>query len=201
MSKVGRKAARATPYFPPSTSPVSTEPRVLAALPTHTASSSVSAVQRRLLHVMVTWCTGSPTAALPARLTPSPATGHCAIFGLSCAASTTTGYGDVVNGLVNSSSPDKGVTFTLKLPLRNRTAQADQARSLIEYRQAEMHLEQLYTQIHMQVVNKLYALTNDRAQAMAAQAAAVYTPQTLEARQKTLLLGATTTTTLLPTHR
>ena len=126
---------------------------------------------------------------------------NCFIFGFSCAASTTTGYGDVLNGLVNSSSPDKGVIFTLNIPLRNRTAQADQARSLIEYRQAEMHLEQLYTQIHMQVVNKLYALTNDRAQVQAASAARDYAQQSLDAEQKKLSLGASTTATVLLQER
>ena len=35
---------------------------------------------------------------------------------------------------------------------------------MMEYRQAELRLEQLYTQIRMQVVNAQFALTNDRAQ-------------------------------------
>jgi outer membrane protein TolC len=107
----------------------------------------------------------------------------------------------VLNGLVNSTSPNKGVEFTFNVPLRNRTAQADQARSLIEYRQAEMHLEQLYTQIHMQVVAQKYALTNDRAQVMAAQAAADYAHQSLDAEQKKLSLGASTTTNVLQYER
>ena len=46
--------------------------------------------------------------------------------------------------------------------------------SLIEYRQAELQLEQLYTQIHMQVVAQLFALTNDRAQVQASVAAQEY---------------------------
>jgi outer membrane protein len=107
------------------------------------------------------------------------------------------GYPEVLNGLVNSSSPNKGVEFTFTLPIRNRTAQADQARSLIEYRQAEMHLEQLYTQIRMQVVQQKYALTNDRAQVQAAQASVDYARQSLDAEQKKLSLGASTTTNVL----
>src|SRR6202012_1761850 len=111
------------------------------------------------------------------------------------------GYGTVLNNLVNSSSPDKGVGFTLNIPIRNRTAQADQARSLIEYRQAEMHLEQLYTQIRMQVVQQQYALANDRAQVQAAQAASDYAKQSLDAEQKKLSLGASTTTNVLQYER
>ncbi len=71
---------------------------------------------------------------------------------------------DRAENAFNNSAPDKGIGFTLSIPIRNRTAQADQARSLMEYRQAELRLEQLYTQIRMQVVNAQFALTNDRAQ-------------------------------------
>ncbi|KAA6464495.1 TolC family protein [Acidobacteria bacterium AB60] len=126
---------------------------------------------------------------------------NCFIFGFNCAAPSTTDYGDVLNGLVNSSSPDKGIGFTLNIPLRNRTAQADHARALVEYRQAELHLEQLYTQIHMQVVNKIYGLTNDRAQVQAATAARDYAQQSLEAEQKKLGLGASTSTNVLQKER
>jgi outer membrane protein TolC len=107
----------------------------------------------------------------------------------------------VLNNLVNSSSPDKGIGFNVSIPLRNRTAQADQARSLIEYRQAEMHLEQLYTQIHMQVIAQQYALANDRAQVQASVAARDYNKQSLDAEQKKLGLGASTTANVLLQQR
>ena len=60
----------------------------------------------------------------------------------------------VLSDLVNSSAPDKGVGFNLTIPIRNREAQSEQERSLMEYRQAELRLEQLYTQIRMQVVER-----------------------------------------------
>ena len=126
---------------------------------------------------------------------------NCNFFGFSCAAPSSIGYSVVLNDLVNSSSPDKGVGFTLSIPIRNRTAQADQARSLIEYRQAEMHLEQLYTQIHMQVANAQYALTNDRAQVQASIAARDYAQQSLDAEEKRLHLGASTTANVLLQER
>jgi outer membrane protein TolC len=126
---------------------------------------------------------------------------YCTDFlnGQPCGPNTvpTVGYPEVLNGLVDSSSPNKGVEFTFNVPLRNRTAQADQARSLIEYRQAELHLEQLYIQIRMQVVQRKYAITNDRAQVFAAKAAADYARQNLDAEQKKLSLGASTTTNVL----
>lgn len=113
----------------------------------------------------------------------------------------TKGYGNVMSQVFDSTGPDKGVTFTLNVPLRNRTAQADQARSLLEYRQAELRLEQLHTQIRMQVVNAQFALTNDRAQVLASRAAHDYAQQSLEAEQKKLHLGASTTANVLQQER
>ena len=112
-----------------------------------------------------------------------------------------TGFGSAAQNAFNSSSPDKGIGFNITIPIRNRTAQADQARSLLEYRQSELRLEQLYTQIRMQVVNAQYALTNDRAQVQAAQAARDYNQQSLDAEEKKLHLGASTTANVLLQQR
>jgi outer membrane protein TolC len=113
----------------------------------------------------------------------------------------TVGYGTVVQNLFNSTAPDKGVGFTLNIPIRNRYAQSVQERSLMEYRQAELQLEQKYTQIRMQVVNAMYALTNDRAQVKAAEAAQDYAQQNLDAEEKKLHLGASITANVLQRQR
>jgi outer membrane protein len=132
----------------------------------------------------------------------NPASCQIAIaFGEPCTPFAASGYSDVLGNLVNSSSPDKGIGFNFQIPIRNRAAQADQARSLIEYRQAEMHLEQLYTQIRMQVVAQQYALANDRAQVQASIAAEDYARQSLDAEQKKLRLGASITANVLLQQR
>jgi len=120
-----------------------------------------------------------------------------------CPANTypTVGYGSVAQNLFNSSASDKGAGFTLNIPIRNRQAQAEQERSLMEYRQAELRLEQWYTQIRMQVANEMYALTNDRAQVKAAEAARDFNQQSLDAEQKKLHLGASTTANVLQQQR
>ena len=100
-----------------------------------------------------------------------------------------------------TASPDKGVGVNINIPLRNRVAQADQARSQMEYRQSQMRLQQLYTQIRIQVINAQYALTNDRAQVEAAQAARDYAAQSLDAEQKKYKLGASTTANVLQQGR
>jgi outer membrane protein len=131
---------------------------------------------------------------------------NCNFFGTACFPAGTVNpvpgsFGGVLSDLVNSTAPDKGVTFNLNIPIRNREAQSVQERSLMEYRQAELRLEQLYTQIRMQVVNAMYGLTNDRAQVRAAQAAQDYAQQSLDAEEKKLHLGASTTANVLQQQR
>ena len=71
----------------------------------------------------------------------------------------------------------------------------------MEYRQAELRLEQLYTQVRMQVVNAKFALTNDRSQVLAATAARDFNQQSLDAEVKKLRLGASTTASVLLQER
>ena len=111
------------------------------------------------------------------------------------------GYGSVLQNLVNNSSPDRGVGVNITIPLRNRAAQADQARSQMEYRQTQMRLQQLYTQTRIQVINGQYALTNDRAQVQSAQVARDFASQSLDAEQKKYHLGASTTANVLQQER
>lgn len=123
------------------------------------------------------------------------------IFGGTITPVSPVGYGTALKDLFNSSAPDKGVGVNITIPLRNRTAQADQARSQMEYRQSQMRLQQLYTQVRIQVINAQFALTNDRAQVMAAQAAQDYANQSLDAETKKYKLGASTTANVLQQGR
>jgi outer membrane protein TolC len=125
---------------------------------------------------------------------------NCAFYGGTCPPSIG-GYGTALQDAFNNSSPDKGVGFNVTIPIGNKFAQSQQARSLMEYRQAELHLEQLYTQIRMQVVNQQFALTNDRAQVLASLAARDYNQQSLDAEEKKLRLGASTTALVLQQQR
>src|ERR1700722_2578782 len=83
---------------------------------------------------------------------------------------------------------------------RART-QNEKSQSQMEYRQSQMRLQQLYTQIRIQVINQQYALTNDRAQVVAAQAARDFAAQSLDAEQKKYKLGASTTALVLQQGR
>jgi outer membrane protein TolC len=71
----------------------------------------------------------------------------------------------------------------------------------MELRQSQMRLQQLYAQIRIQVINEQFAITSDRAQVVAAQAARDYAAQSLDAEEKKYRLGASTTTNVLQQGR
>jgi outer membrane protein len=113
----------------------------------------------------------------------------------------TTGYGDVFSGLFGGDFPDYGIGLSISIPIRNRAAQADQVRSELEYRQAEMRLQQLQNQIRIQVRNASYAVQQNRARVQAAVSAVTLANQTLDAEQKKYLLGASTNYNVLQAQR
>jgi outer membrane protein len=123
------------------------------------------------------------------------------IFGPGTCDVPTVGYGTVFTNLFNSSGPDKGAGVNVNIPIRNRTAQALQARAVLEYRQAEMRLQQLYIQVRIQVINAQFALTQDRAAVQASLAAREYNFQSYQAEVKKLRLGASTTANVLQQER
>ena len=118
-------------------------------------------------------------------------------FGCRPVAVAPVSYGSTLNQLVNSTAPDKGVGLQLTIPLRNRLAQATQVRSELEYRQAQMRLQQLENQVRIEVRNAQFAVQQNRASVASAQAAVDLGKQSLDAEQKKYALGASTTTLVL----
>ena len=108
-----------------------------------------------------------------------------------------TGYWHGFGNMFNSSAPDKGVGVNVNIPLRNRQNQADQVRSVIEYRQAQMAALQAANTITLQVRNAQFALQQNYAALQAAVAARDYASQNLDAEQKKYSLGASTSTLVL----
>jgi len=118
-------------------------------------------------------------------------------FGCHAAGRAPVSYGATLEDLVNSTAPDKGVGLTLNIPLRNRAAQADQVRAQLEYRQAQMRLQQIRNQIGIEVRNAQFALQQNRAAVRAAQSAVELARQTLDAEQKKLAAGVSNPTAVL----
>ena len=112
-----------------------------------------------------------------------------------------TSIGGTLGQLFDSSAPDKGVGLSLTIPLRNRAAQANQVRAELEYRQAQMRLQQLENQVRIEVRNAQFAVQQNRASVEAARAAVELGRQSLDAEQKKYALGASTTTLVLQAQR
>ena len=107
------------------------------------------------------------------------------------------GYGGTLNQLVTSAAPDKGVGVTLTIPIRNREGQANQVRAELEYRQAQVRLQQLQNQVRIEVRNAQFSLQQNRASVQAAQAAVEFARQTLESEQQKLAVGVSNPTAVL----
>ena len=108
-----------------------------------------------------------------------------------------TSYGHAFNELFNSTAPDKGIGLSLNIPIRNRTSQANQVRSQLEFRQAQLRLQQVENEIRIEVRNAQFTLQQNRANVAASQAAVDLAQQSLDAEQKKFALGASTTTLVL----
>jgi outer membrane protein TolC len=106
-------------------------------------------------------------------------------------------YGGTLKQLFNSTGPDKGVGLSLNIPLRNRAAQALQIRSELEFRQAQVRLQQIENQVAVEVRNAQYAVQQNRASVDSAKAATEYARQSLDAEQKKYQFGTSTTTLVL----
>jgi outer membrane protein TolC len=90
----------------------------------------------------------------------------------------------------NNTSPDYLVGLNLSVPIRNRVAKADQYRSELEYRQAELREQELKKQIRIEVRNAEYALEQGRARVEAAKKARELAGRTFTIMQKEQTLGA-----------
>lgn len=87
--------------------------------------------------------------------------------------------------------------MTLNVPILNRTAQANQVRAELEFRQAQVRLQQLENQVRIEVRNAQFAVQQNRASVDAAQAAVSLARQTLDAEQKKLEAGVSNPTAVL----
>jgi len=135
----------------------------------------------------------SPAQQFCATANPNPALSQ---FALAPAVS----YGSTLNQLVNSTAPDKGVGLQLNIPLRNRAAQAVQIRGELEYRQAQMALQQTENRVSIEVRQAQFAVEQNRASVESARAAVDYARQSLDAEQKKYQFGTSTTTAVLQTR-
>lgn len=111
------------------------------------------------------------------------------------------GIGTAQSQIFHNKFPEYAGSLTLTLPLRNRSAQAVHARSLLVQRQLETQEQQLKNAAILDVRNQYIALTQDRAQVAAAIEGRRLAQETFDAESKKYQLGASTTYTVIQTQR
>jgi outer membrane protein TolC len=111
------------------------------------------------------------------------------VYSLGNSSNVPPDYSGALDNAFNNSSPDYYVGLNLNIPLRNRVAKADQYRSELEYRQAELRMEQLKKQIRIEVRNAQYALEQTGARVDAARKARDLAERTFEITKKEQTLG------------
>jgi outer membrane protein TolC len=115
------------------------------------------------------------------------------IPGLPNTSTVPTDFSGALHNAFNNTAPDYYIGFNLNIPIRNRVAKADQYRSELEYRQAELRREELRKQIRIEVRNAEYALDQTAARVDAAQKARDLAQRTFEITQREQTLGAGST--------
>jgi outer membrane protein len=97
--------------------------------------------------------------------------------------------------------PDFAVQLTFSLPLRNRSAQADNIHAQLVLRQMEAQTQQIKNNALLDVRNTTVTLEQDRARVEAASKARELQQQTFDAEQKKYTLGASTVYNVILTQR
>ncbi|HVB59467.1 MAG TPA: TolC family protein [Candidatus Acidoferrales bacterium] len=104
----------------------------------------------------------------------------------------TGGLIDTWNNMIHNNYPTYEAGINLTLPIRNRSAQADNAQATLVERQQGVQYRQTQNTIVLNVRQALTALAQDRAAVTAAEKAETLASQTLDDEQKKYTLGSST---------
>ena len=111
------------------------------------------------------------------------------------------GVSQALTQTIQGHYPDYSFGVNLSIPIRNRSAQADAARALLERRQLETQLQQYKNNIAQQVRNAEIGVIQAKAQIEAARKAVTLAKQTLDAEQKKFQLGESTVFLVIQAQR
>ena len=111
------------------------------------------------------------------------------------------GISQSLSQLFRANYPDYSFGFTLQFPIRNRSAQADVARALLEQRQLEEQLQRQKNQVEQDVRSAEIGVIQAKAQIQAAVKAVLLAQKTLDAEQKKFQLGESTVFLVIQAQR
>jgi outer membrane protein TolC len=102
------------------------------------------------------------------------------------------GFTDAMSQVFHNKYPSYTVGLNFQVPLRNRSAQADNIHAQLTQRQLEAQMQQIKNSAVLDVRNTSIAVEQGRAQVQSARKARDLQQQTFEAEQKKYQLGAST---------
>ncbi|HTS70842.1 MAG TPA: TolC family protein [Terriglobia bacterium] len=111
------------------------------------------------------------------------------------------GLSEAFTQTMQAQYPNYSFGLNLNIPIRNRQAQADMARALLERRQYETQLQQWKNNIAQQVRTAEIGVVQAKAQINAAAKAMILARQTLDAEQKKFQLGESTVFLVIQAQR
>jgi outer membrane protein len=109
----------------------------------------------------------------------------------------TSGTGQLLNQLFDNKFPSYAVGLSLSMPIRNRAAQADAARALLEEHQLRTTVQQTLNTIDQDVRQAEIAVVQGRARIEAATKAVSYAQQQLMDEEKKFKVGESTVTLVI----
>ena len=111
------------------------------------------------------------------------------------------GFSDAMSQVFHNRFPDYAIAFNFTVPIRNRSAQADNVHAQLTQRQLEAQMQQIKNSAVLDVRNTAIALEQGRAQVEAASKARELQQQTFDAERKKYQLGASTVYNVILTQR
>jgi outer membrane protein TolC len=102
------------------------------------------------------------------------------------------GYGTVLGQMFSRNFPNYNVGFTLTVPIRNRSNQADEITNELQYRQQQIQDKELHNNIKLSVMNNWTALRNSRAAYDTSVVARKLQDETLAGTRRKYELGTAT---------
>src|SRR6267142_1998407 len=114
---------------------------------------------------------------------------------------TQQGFTTAQSQIFQNKFPDYLVGVNVQIPLRNRSAQATNQRTILQLRQIEAQMQQLKNLAVVDVRNTYIALEQGRVQVATASEARKLQQQTFDAEQKKYQLGASTVYQVILTQR
>jgi outer membrane protein len=102
------------------------------------------------------------------------------------------GLGQELNQFIHVKYPEYAIGFSLTIPIKNRSAQADNARAALLEQQSEISLQRTQNKIGVEVRSASIKLMQAKAEASAADSAVEFSRQSLDAEQKKRTAGLST---------